>query len=351
MYSQQPGQIALQEHAPLSTWNVNQQQLQLQQPLGAWNPDEQLQSQLQQPQGHVYYPGEIDENEDHMQFDQRSMASGSQANIPWDQRSLGQRSVASSQADLRSLASISRYEQHNKKLGVATIVSRFIGNLSNNVRSAAHTWAELDNKQGALSTHEQIAKLQEKRDFARQNELRKRERMRSLVIESLGGPRTEMENLPSGLTLELQRSQIAPHPRDRGELIPVAKIRSRPRLYELQNVLRSQLLRPESATSQAESHASSRHGSKSMSVYSDMTSISRQWRPEPLSDIDGRSSSKTSRTTMGSRRASSVAAMSMAGSKASPMSPTSPTSTFQRWNTKDANIMRRASTAHTLRVS
>lgn len=341
MYSQQSGQIALQEHAPLSTWNLNQQELQLQEPQGGWNPDEQLQLQ-----GHVYYPGEIDENEDHMQLEQRSVASGSQAHTPYDQRSV----ASGSQADLKSLASsLSRYEQSQQKSGIFTIASRTIGGMSRSVRGAANTWAELDNKKDQMSTHEQIAKLQEKRDFARQEELRKSERMRSLVIHSLGGARRETENLPSGLTLELQRTQIAPHPRDRGALVPVAKIRSRPRLYELQSVLQSQMLqsqmlRPDSA----ESRASSRYGSKAMSVGSDITSVSRQWRPEPLSDYDGRASSKASRTTMGSRQLSATVPMRMAGSNAEPMSPTS---TFQRWNAKDPAIMRRSSTAHTLRVS
>jgi len=340
MYGQQSGQIALQEHAPLSTWNLNQQELQLQESSGGWNPDEQLQLQ-----GHVYYPGEIDENEDHMQFEQRSVASGSQVYTPCDQRSV----ASGSQADQRSEASIRRYEQQQQKSGIFSIASRTISGMSRSVRKAANTWAELDNVKDQMSTHEQIAKLQEKKNFARQQELRKQERMRGIVIDSLGGPRRETENLPSGLTLELQRTQIAPHPRDRGALVPVAKLRSRPRLYELQSVLQSQMLqsqmlRPDSA----ESRASSRFGSKAMSVGSDITSISRQWRPEHLSDYDGRASSKASRTTMGSRQLSATVPMRMAGSNAEPMSPMS---TFQRWNAKDPAIMRRSSTAHTLRVS
>lgn len=321
----------LQEHAPLSTWNVNQQQLQLQQPGG----------QLV-PQGHVYYPGEMDENERRMQPDLRSTASGSQV-------------------DQRSLASSSQFAEEPSRLGkIGSFVSRTMQSIGNTATRAASSWAEMDNQKSLLSTHEIIAKLQEKRDFERQQELRKHETLRTLVNDSLGGPRTEMDQLPSGLTLQLQRTQIGPHPRDRKALAPMAKIRNRSRLYELDampGALHSQLLaRPSSAVSQAESRNSSRFGSKSMSVFSDFTSVSRQWRPEPQNDIDGQSScSKASRmdsrTTMGSRHRSST--LPAAGStREEPMSPLSPISTskMKRWNERDPKLFR-SCTAHALRVS
>lgn len=313
MHSQQSGQLA-----PVQSGQLVES-----------SPEQQY--QLQKLQGQVYYPGELDETDGQLSLDAKSLDSHSQV----EQQPVKSRFARSS--------------------SMSALLAQTISTASTKARGAAQVWAQLDSKQDELTTHEIVAKLQEKRDFDKQQELRKQENIKQVVQDALGGPVRETEQLPSGTTLSLQRSLIGPHPRDRAELIPLAKIRSRPRLYELQNMLRSHA-RALTPASQADSRVSSRHGSKAASVNSELTSISRQWRPEPLGELNDWSESKpssTSRsaTTLPSRRPSTgkdLGVSSAAIAVGTSRNPTSATwSGGKRWNAKDPDVMKRCSTTQT----
>eukprot|EP00930_Biecheleria_cincta_P007842 TRINITY_DN10911_c0_g1_i1.p1 TRINITY_DN10911_c0_g1~~TRINITY_DN10911_c0_g1_i1.p1 ORF type:complete len:311 (-),score=49.05 TRINITY_DN10911_c0_g1_i1:659-1591(-) len=310
MDKQQSGQLALLQSGQLVESNPNQQ------------------FQAQAPQGQVFYPGELDETEGKFTLDVKSLGA-------------------------KSMASENPVEQKPMQSGFArsdNSMSMLFTQKLSTVKLAAQTWAELDNVKNQLTTHEIVAKLQEKSHFDKQQELRMQEHLKQVVRDALGGPVRETEQLPSGTTLSLQRSLIAPHPKDHAEVVPVARIRGRPRLYELQNMLRSQFRHPVTPASQADSRASSRRGSKAQSISSELTSISRQWRPEPLGDFNGRSDSKPSSTTRSATTLPSRWSSVTASTSGALMSAS--WSGGKRWNAKDQNIMKRcSSTPTTYRVA
>lgn len=320
MHTQQSEQLAVLQSGQPGESSLNQQY------------------QIQQLQGQVFYPGELDETE--------SVCARSQVSV-------GARSLTRSLTS-HSLTSHSQVEQQpvqslfaRSSSSMSSLLSQTISSASTKARGAVSAWAELDNKRDLLTTHDIVAKLQEKKNFDVRQEARKQEYMRQVVHDALGGSVRETEQLPTGTTLSLQKSLIGPDPRDRTELAPMAKIRNKPRLYELQNMLRSHapVLSP---VSKADSRVSSRHGSKAMSVISELTSVSRQWRPEPLSEVNDWSESKPSSasrsaTTRSSRRPTGKdlgvgrAAMDV-----------STWSGVKRWNEKDPAVLKRCATTQSL---